>query len=133
MICCYTLLMYVLENSLAVKKGAAMFKNGQCEKVVKSKGVAKKWLWQYRLIANIFITSIQVDFCCLILHVASSGISTRFTWIFVIEVFWNKTVLKRMVMSIMKMGMPVYVCCMAIGACPPFGKNLAMLFYLMVL
>ena len=36
--------MYVLENSLAVKKGAAMFKNGQCEKVVKSKGVAKKWL-----------------------------------------------------------------------------------------
>jgi len=34
------LILYILKNSLAVKKGVAL--NGQCEKVVKSKGPAKK-------------------------------------------------------------------------------------------
>jgi len=34
----------LLKNSLAVKKGAALFKMASVKKVVKSKGVAKKWL-----------------------------------------------------------------------------------------
>jgi len=33
-----------LKNRLAVKKGAAQFKNGQCEKSCEIKGAAKKWL-----------------------------------------------------------------------------------------
>jgi len=33
-----------LKNSLAVKKGATLFKNGQCKKSCEIKGVAKKWL-----------------------------------------------------------------------------------------
>ena len=32
------------------------------KKVVKSKGAAKKWLWWYRLMAKILITTIQVNF-----------------------------------------------------------------------
>ena len=35
---------YLLKNSLAVKKGAALFKMASVKKVVKSKGAAKKWL-----------------------------------------------------------------------------------------
>jgi len=35
---------YLLKNSLAVKKGAALFKMASMKKVVKSKGAAKKWL-----------------------------------------------------------------------------------------
>ena len=36
---------YLLKNSLAVKiKGTAPFKKARVKKVVKSKGVAKKWL-----------------------------------------------------------------------------------------
>ena len=34
----------LLKNSLTVKKGAALFKMASVKKVVKSKGVAKKWL-----------------------------------------------------------------------------------------
>ena len=34
---------YLLKNSLAVKKGAALFKMASVKKVVKSKGAAKKW------------------------------------------------------------------------------------------
>ena len=33
---------YLLKNSLAVKKGAALFKMASVKKVVKSEGVAKK-------------------------------------------------------------------------------------------
>jgi len=35
---------HLLKNSLAVKKGAALFKMASVKKVVKSKGAAKKWL-----------------------------------------------------------------------------------------
>ena len=52
----------MLKNSLAVK-GCKMF---SVKKVVKSKGVAKKWLWWYRLMAKTLITTIQVNLCCLI-------------------------------------------------------------------
>ena len=34
----------LLKNSLAVKKGVALFKIASVKKVVKSKGMAKKWL-----------------------------------------------------------------------------------------
>jgi len=34
----------LLKNSLAVKKGTALFKMASVKKVVKSKGAAKKWL-----------------------------------------------------------------------------------------
>jgi len=34
----------VKSTQLAVKKGAALFKMARVKKVVKSKGVAKKWL-----------------------------------------------------------------------------------------
>ena len=65
------------------KKSAGLFKNGQCEKSCEIKGAAKKWLWWYRLMAKILITTIQVNLCCLI--PASLGISTKFTWIVVIK------------------------------------------------
>ena len=42
----------LLKNSLAVKKGAALFKMASVKKVVKSKGAAKKWLWWYRLMGK---------------------------------------------------------------------------------
>ena len=35
---------YQLKNSLAVKEGVALFEMASVEKVVKSKGAAKKWL-----------------------------------------------------------------------------------------
>jgi len=35
---------FPLKNSLAVKKGVALFKNGQREKSCEIKGAAKKWL-----------------------------------------------------------------------------------------
>jgi len=38
-LCCY---IYLLKNSVAVKKGAALFKMASVKKVVKSKGAAKK-------------------------------------------------------------------------------------------
>ena len=38
------------------KKVAVMFKKACAKKVVKSKGVGKKWLWWYRLMAKILIT-----------------------------------------------------------------------------
>ena len=37
-------IIYLLKNSLAVKKSAALFKMASVKKVVKSKGAAKKWL-----------------------------------------------------------------------------------------
>jgi len=70
------------QNNLAVKKVRPCL-NGYCEKAVKSKGAAKKWLWWYRSMAKILITTIQVNLCCLI--PTSLGISTRFTWIVVIK------------------------------------------------
>ena len=42
-----------MKNSLAVKKGVALFKMTSVKKVVKSKGAAKKWLWWYKLMAKI--------------------------------------------------------------------------------
>jgi len=67
------------------KKRCGPAKNDQCEKAMKSKGAAKKWLWWYRLVTKILITTIQVNLCCLIL--APLGISTKFTWIVVIKIF----------------------------------------------
>ena len=81
-LCCY---IYLLKNSVAVKKGAALFKMASVKKVVKSKGAAKKWLWPCRLMGKFLITTIQINLCCLIL--ASPGISTKFTWIVVIKIF----------------------------------------------
>jgi len=73
---------FFIKNRSTVKKGAALFKMASVKKVVKSKGVAKKWLCWYKLMAKILITTIQVNLCCLI--PASLGISTKFTWIVVI-------------------------------------------------
>ena len=68
------------------KKGATLFKMASMKKFVKSKGAAKIWLWWYRLMAKILITTIQVNLlCCFI--IASQGISTKFTWIVVIKIF----------------------------------------------
>ena len=53
------------------------------KKAVQSKGAAKKWLRWYRLMAILFITTIQVNLCCFI--TASLEISTKFTWIIVIK------------------------------------------------
>ena len=43
-------------------KRCGPFQNIQCEKAVKLKGVAKKWLWWYMLMANFLMTTIQVNF-----------------------------------------------------------------------
>ena len=65
-----------------VKKGVALFRNGQCEKSCEIKGAAKKWLWWYRLMARILITTIQDNLCPY-----PKGISTKFTWIVAIKIF----------------------------------------------
>ena len=44
------------------KKGVALFKMASVKKVVKSKGVAKKWLWWCRLMRKFLITTNQVNF-----------------------------------------------------------------------
>jgi len=67
----------LLKISLAVKKGAALFKVASVKKVVKSKEVAKKWLWWYRLMAKILIITIQVNMHYLI--PASLGIRSTYT------------------------------------------------------
>ena len=72
---------YPLKNSLAVKKGAALFKNGQYEKSWEIKEVAKKWLWWYRLMAKFLIATIQVNFVL----IPSEGL--KLTWIVVIKIF----------------------------------------------
>ena len=53
----YCVIINLLKSSPTVKKGAALFKVTSVKKVVKSKGVNKKWLWWYiswlyRLILN---------------------------------------------------------------------------------
>ena len=74
------------KNSLAIKKGEGLFKMASVNKVVKSKGTAKIWLWWYRLMAKTLVsTAIQVNLCCLI--PASLKISTKFTGIVVIKIF----------------------------------------------
>ena len=40
----YQIINIYSKNSLAVKKGVALFKMASVKKVVKSKGAAKKWL-----------------------------------------------------------------------------------------
>ena len=42
----------LLKNGLAVKKSAALFKIASVKKSCEIKGVAKKWLGRYRLIAK---------------------------------------------------------------------------------
>ena len=37
-------ILYLLKNSLTVKKGCGPVQNDQCEKSYEIKGVAKKWL-----------------------------------------------------------------------------------------
>ena len=44
------------------KKIVTLFKIASVKKAGKSKGAAKKWLWWYRLMAKISITTIQVNF-----------------------------------------------------------------------
>ena len=78
------------KNSLAIKKGAALFKMASVKKSCKIKGKAKNWLWWYRLIAKNLIKAIQVNLCGLI--PASLGISTRFTWIGVIKFFCHQPI-----------------------------------------
>ena len=55
------------------------------KKVVKSKGAAKKWLWWYRLIAKILITTIQVNFVL----IPSEAVMRqhKLTWSIVIKIF----------------------------------------------
>jgi len=48
-------------NSLAVKKGAALFKMTSVKKNREIKGVAKKWLCWYRLMEKNLITTIWVN------------------------------------------------------------------------
>ena len=64
---------------------AALYKMASVKKAVKSKGAAKTWVWWYRLMAKILITTIQVNLYCLI--PASLGISTQFSWIVSITIF----------------------------------------------
>ena len=70
-------------------KPAQLLKSPQedhCEKDMKSKVAAKKWLRWYRLTAKkIIITTIQVNLCCPIN--VSLGYDTKFTQIAVIKVF----------------------------------------------
>ena len=58
---------YILKNSLAVKSIKKVWPclNSQCDKSCENKGVAKKRLWQYRLLATILIKSIRVTSCWL--------------------------------------------------------------------
>jgi len=49
----------ILKKQPGGKKGVALFKMANMKKVVKSKGAAKKWLWWYRLMAKISITTFQ--------------------------------------------------------------------------
>ena len=71
-----------LKNSLAVKKGAALFKNRQCEKRCEIKGSAKKCLWWYRLMTKI---TIQVNF---VLIPSEARIKQhKLTWIITIKIF----------------------------------------------
>jgi len=67
------------------KKGAPLFKMSSMKEVVKSKGVAKKWLWWYRLMAKILLTIIQVNF---VLNPSEAGMRQhKLTWIVVIKIF----------------------------------------------
>jgi len=45
------------------------------KEVVKSKGAAKNWLWWYRLIAKIFITTIQVNFVLILVKLGWGNIN----------------------------------------------------------
>jgi len=47
-----------LKNRPTVNKGEALFKMASAKEVLKSKGAAKKWLWWYRLMAKILLTTI---------------------------------------------------------------------------
>jgi len=76
---------YIIIYSTSCNKGAALFKMASVKKAVKSKGQPRNGSDGIRLMAKIFITTIQVNLCCLI--PASLGISTKFTWIIVIKNF----------------------------------------------
>ena len=69
--------------SLAVKKGAALFKMASVKKLWNQRGGQEMAVMVYSLMAKILITTIQVNLCCLI--PASPGLSTKFTWIVVIK------------------------------------------------
>ena len=73
------------KNIPTVKNVRPCSKWASVENVVKSKGVVKKWLWWYRLIAKILITAIQVN---IVLIPSEAGIRQhKLTWIVVNKIF----------------------------------------------